>query len=128
MKTEDLKIEYMRGQGPGGQHKNKTNSACRITHLPTGLQAYADERDQSHSRRKAMEELERRLEDAKAEKLAAERKARRDEAIKPKGNVRTYNFCRGTVKDHRTGKVAPIKEVMGKGRIELLRGDTNGNE
>lgn len=123
MNKEDLKFEYLRGQGPGGQHKNKTNSACRVTHIPTGLQAYADEREQGTSRRKALEQLEQRIQDAKAEKLAAERKTRRDAAIKPQGNIRTYNFCRGTVKDHRTGKVAPIKEVMGKGKIELLRGD-----
>ena len=121
MDKSELKIEYMRGSGPGGQHRNKTESACRVTHIPTGISAYADERLQPVSRRKAMQELERRLAEAKSEAKASARKAKRDEAIKPQGNVRTYNFARGTVKDHRTGKVASIKEVMGKGRLDLLR-------
>ena len=121
MRLCDLKIEFMRGRGPGGQHRNKTDSACRITHLPSGIQAYADERSQAHSRKRAMHELELRIEDAKALKAAADRKKRRDEKIKPKKHVRTYNYSRQTVKDHRTGKTASIRDVMEKGRIDLLR-------
>lgn len=117
----EIKIEYMRGTGPGGQHRNKTESACRITHLPSGLAAYADERSRKHSYRSALAELERRIENAKADRIAADKKARRDEAIKPQGNIRTYHYPRGTVKDHRTGKVASIKDVVGKGRLDLLR-------
>lgn len=123
MDKSDLKIEYMRGTGPGGQHRNKTESACRVTHIPTGIQAYADQRSQKQSLRMALTELEQRLEDLAAERLAKQRKDRRQEAIKPQATARTYNFCRGTVKDHRTGKTAPLKEVMGKGRIDLLRKD-----
>lgn len=121
LNKSELKIEYMRGQGPGGQHRNKTNSACRITHIPTGLSAYCDERQQKTSYRKAMEELQARLKDAKMQKKAAEKKVRRDDAIKPQASIRTYDFKRGVVKDHRSGKEASIKEVMGKGRIELMR-------
>lgn len=49
----DCKVETMRGTGPGGQHRNKTDSAVRITHLPTGVSAYCDERSQAVSKRKA---------------------------------------------------------------------------
>lgn len=118
----DLRVETMRGTGPGGQHRNKTDSAVRITHLPTGVTAYADERSQSVSKRKAIAELKRRLESRRTEKIAGQRKAARDEKVKnPKGAVRTYNFCRGIVKDHRTGKSASVKDVVVKGRIDLLR-------
>ncbi len=121
MNKSDLKIEYMRGSGPGGQHRNKTESACRVTHIPTGTQAYADERSQKTSLRMAMKELELRLKEAKAEQKADAKKARRDEAIQPKKYIRTYDFKRMVAKDHRTGKEAPLKEVMGKGRIDLLK-------
>lgn len=117
----DLKIEYMRGSGPGGQHRNKTESACRVTHVPSGISAYADERQQKTSLRKAMKELESRIAEAKSDVKAQEKKARRDKAIQPKKYIRTYDFKRGVVKDHRTGKEAPVKEVMGKGRIDLLK-------
>ena len=117
----EFKFEYMRGTGPGGQHKNKTNSACRVTHVPTGLTAYADERSQSHSRKAAVAELQARIKGAAEEKKAAAKKEKRDEAIQPQATIRTYNYCRGVVKDHRTGKTASIKDVMGKGNIEKLR-------
>lgn len=68
-----------------------------------------------------MAELEARLKAAKAEKLAEEKKARRDEAIKPAIAVRTYDFKSGVVRDHRTGKKASVKDVLGKGHIDLLR-------
>ena len=121
MKKTDLKIEYMRGTGPGGQHRNKTDSACRITHISTGISAYADERSQHHSRKKAMAELEQRLKDVKAEKLAKDKKATRDYAIHNTKRIRTYDFKSGIVTDHRTGKKASIKDVLEKGRIDLLR-------
>lgn len=117
----DLKVEYMRGSGPGGQHRNKTESACRITHLPTGTTAYCDERSQKQSYRSARQEIELRIQELANQRKAEERKARRDEAIKPSATVRTYNYSRGTVKDHRTGKVASIKDVVEKGKIDLLK-------
>lgn len=99
----DLKYEYMRGQGPGGQHKNKTDSKVRITHLPTGLQASCDERSQHQSKKKALRELERRIV-AQGDGVAAEqRKADRDRKIRESPRVRTYNSHSGRVTDHRTG-------------------------
>lgn len=122
IKQEDLRIETMRGTGPGGQHRNKTDSAVRITHLPSGVSAYADERSQTDSKRKALAELRRRLASLKAQRKAERRKRIRDVKVKqPQAAIRTYNFCRGVVKDHRTGKTASTKDVVGKGRIDLLR-------
>lgn len=117
----DLKIEFMRGTGPGGQHRNKTDSACRITHIPSGISAYADERSQSHSRKSAMAELQKRLANQKAERLAASKKERRDQAIQPQASIRTYDFKRGVVTDHRTKKTASVKDILTKGKLELLR-------
>ena len=119
--SKDLKIEYMRGQGPGGQHRNKTDSACRITHTPTGISAYADTRNQHNSKRQALKELEQRLIDRKKEKIAKEKKAKRDHAIHNTERIRTYDFKKNLVTDHRTGKTASLKEVVDKGRIDLLQ-------
>jgi len=118
---KDLKIEFMRGQGPGGQHRNKTDSACRITHIPTGVSAYCDERSQPTSKRNAMKELKRRLVSRKSERMAEEKKKLRDHAIHNTKTIRTYDFKKQLVTDHRTGKTARLKEVLDKGRIDLLR-------
>ncbi len=121
IRKKDLRIETMRGTGPGGQHRNKTDSACRITHLPSGISAYADERSQRHSKRAAMKMLEQRLRDAYAQKRAAAKKARRNWSIHNMPRVRTYDYKAGLVYDHRTNKTATIKDVLSKGRIDLLR-------
>ena len=114
-------IEYMRGTGPGGQNRNKIESACRITDLETGVVAYADCRTREASYRMAMKEVDKRIKEAKEAAKAAEKKERRDAAIHDHTIIRTYNFSRGLVKDHRTGKTASIKDVLGKGRLELMR-------
>lgn len=121
MNKSDLKIEYMRGTGPGGQHRNKTSSACRITHIPTGISAYADERSQKHSKKKAMADLKQKLQDVVDEQRAARKKSRRDHLIHNMETIRTYDFKRSRVKDHRTKKEASLKDVLTKGKIELLR-------
>lgn len=117
----DLKIERIRGTGPGGQRRNKVATCVRLTHLPTGLVVTADCRTQPESMRQAMEEMEKRIKDAKAETKAVAKKARRDKAIHDTPTIRTYDFKAGVVRDHRTGKVAPLKQVLGKGKIELLK-------
>lgn len=114
-------IETFLGTGPGGQNRNKVESACRITDIATGISAYADCRTQEASYRKAEAELERRIAQAKADAIAADRKARRDKAIHDHTVVRTYNFSRGQVTDHRTGKSASIKDILQKARIDKLR-------
>lgn len=114
-------MEYMRGTGPGGQNRNKIESACRITDHATGITAYADCRTREASYRSALAELEKRIREAKAAVLARDRKARRDVAIHDHTVVRTYNYSRDEVKDHRTGKTAPIKEILEKAKLERLR-------
>jgi peptide chain release factor 1 len=119
----EVEITTMRGKGPGGQHRNKTDSCVRVVHRPTGIEVVIDGRKQHQNRVQALRELERRLAERKAGQLAAVKKARRDHAIQD-GNtpiIRTYDYKDGMVRDHRTKKKAPLKEVLGKGRIELLR-------
>lgn len=120
MKDSELQIERITGSGPGGQHRNKTASCIRLTHLPTGLQVTIDGRNQHANLRKAKKLLARRLIEAKAEDAAEQRKARRDRAIKDSPVIRTYDYKRKVVKDHRTGKVASLKEVLA-GHLENLR-------
>lgn len=121
MNQSDLKIEYMRGTGPGGQNKNKLETACRITHLPTGVTSYADERKRRTSYKKALAALKKKLQEADDAERAARKKSRRDHRIHNTVRIRTYDYKSGTVKDHRTGKTASLKDVLGKGRIDLLR-------
>lgn len=117
---KDIKIEFMRGTGPGGQRKNKVQTACRVTHIPTGITAYADERSQKHSRKSALKALKQRLKDERDQEVARRKKSRRDHAIHNQERIRTYDFQKNLVIDHRTGKKASLKEVLGKGKLDLL--------
>jgi peptide chain release factor 1 len=119
--NQDISFEYTKGKGPGGQHRNKTCSAVRATHKPTGLSAYVDGRDQHKNKRQAIKELEKRLAQKKREHLAAEKKAIRDHKIHNTETVRTYDFSRGVVKDHRTKKTASLKNILIKGKLDLLQ-------
>jgi peptide chain release factor 1 len=117
----EIKVEYFKGSGPGGRHRNSTNSCVRMTHIPTGITVTIDGRKQHSNYHKARKELELRISAVAASIRGQKKKARRDEAIKNTKTVRTYDFQRGTVKDHRTGKQASIKDVLDKGKIDLLR-------
>lgn len=124
MDKKNLKIEYTRGTGKGGQHKNKTDSCVKITHLPTGITARVDGRDQHQNKRAAMKMIEQRLIDHKEGLKAKAKKKRRDAKIKDKKYIRTYDFKSGRVKNHLNGKTASIKDVLENGKIGLLQDTT----
>lgn len=118
---EDIVVERITGKKKcGGANRNSVNSCVRVTHKPTGLQVRIDGRDQSKNLHMALKELEVRLEEAKQKEKAQARKLRRDIAIKDDTTIRTYDFKRDTVKDHRTGKQASIKDVLQKGNFHLV--------
>ena len=121
---KDLRIDVFRSSGPGGQSVNTTDSAVRITHLPTGIVvSQQDEKSQHKNRAKAMKILRARLFDAERARAAAERAAARKSQVGTgdrSERIRTYNFPQGRVTDHRINLTLYKLERVLDGELDEL--------
>lgn len=125
IKPEDIRIDTMRASGAGGQHVNKTDSAVRITHLPTGIVIVSAEKSQHQNRRLAMQVLRSRLYEVERERLDSQRSQARKSQVGSgdrSQRIRTYNFPQGRVTDHRINlTLHKIDEIMlGSGLDEII--------
>lgn len=120
----DLKIDVMRAGGAGGQHVNKTESAVRITHLPTGVVVFCrDDRSQHKNKAKAMKALRTKLLDMKQQAQDNAESAKRKDMVGSgdrSEKIRTYNFPQGRVTDHRIGLTVYQLETVINGKMDLL--------
>jgi len=119
----EFNIECYCGGGPGGQHRNTTNSNVKITHKPTGLSACANTKSQHRNKQLALSILISRIEDLGKGLSKEEYNKKRREQIQDKGRsagkVRTYNFIESNVRDERIRKTFRTKDIL-KGRLSLI--------
>ncbi len=120
----DLKIDTFRASGAGGQHVNKTDSAIRITHLPTGTVVECqDERSQHKNRARAMSILQAKLLQAEQDKQAAEQAATRKSLVGSgdrSERIRTYNYPQGRVTDHRINLTLYKLDQIMEGELDMI--------
>jgi peptide chain release factor 1 len=134
IEDKDLRIDVYRSSGPGGQSVNTTDSAVRITHLPTGMVvAQQDEKSQHKNKSKAMKILRARLYERERQRLDAERTAQRRGQIGSgdrSERIRTYNFPQGRVTDHRINlTLYKLEQVMeGPALEELIEALSNEHQ
>jgi peptide chain release factor 1 len=122
----DLKVDTYRASGAGGQHVNKTDSAIRITHLPTGIVVECqDERSQHKNRARAMSLLQARLRDAEETKRQTETAEKRRSLVGTgdrSERIRTYNFPQGRLTDHRINLTLYKVEDIVNGDLDAVIG------
>ncbi len=123
IEEKDLKIDTYRASGAGGQHVNTTDSAVRVTHIPTGIVvAQQDEKSQHKNKAKAMKILRARLYELEKEKKNQERASSRRDQIGSgdrSERIRTYNYPQGRVTDHRINlTLYKIEEIVQEGKID----------
>ena len=123
VRNEDIRIDTMRASGAGGQHVNTTDSAVRITHLPSGIVVTSSEKSQHQNRARAMQVLKARLYDMERQKAEEERSADRKSQVGSgdrSERIRTYNFPQGRVTDHRINLTHYKLEKMLVGEIDEM--------
>lgn len=122
MVDADLKIEWYSGTGSGGQHRNKHQNSCRITHIPTGLLATAQCRSRENSLAEARKTIEQRLDILVKNKynntISSDRRQQVGSGMRG-DKIRTYRFQDDVVKDHMSDKSASVKKVLA-GNFDLL--------
>ena len=122
--AEDIRIDTMRASGAGGQHVNTTDSAVRITHIPSGLVVTSSEKSQHRNREIAMQVLKTRLYDLERQKVDSARSADRKAQVGTgdrSERIRTYNFPQGRMTDHRIGlTLYKLGEVMNGDLDEVI--------
>ncbi|MES3713834.1 peptide chain release factor 1 [Staphylococcus ureilyticus] len=123
IRNEDIKVDTYRSSGAGGQHVNTTDSAVRITHIPTGVIATSSEKSQIQNREKAMKVLKARLFDMKLQeeqqKYAAQRKSAVGSGDRSE-RIRTYNYPQSRVTDHRIGLTLQKLEQVMEGKLDEI--------
>jgi peptide chain release factor 1 len=121
---KDIRIDTMRASGAGGQHVNTTDSAVRITHLPSGIVVTSSEKSQHQNRATAMAVLRARLYEAERRRLADERAADRKSQVGSgdrSERIRTYNFPQGRMTDHRIGlTLYALERIVGGDLDEVI--------
>jgi protein subunit release factor A len=118
----DLRIEWYSGTGAGGQHRNKHQNSCRITHLPTGIMATAQCRSRENSLTEARSSIMQRVTAAAQNRVTTEQAEDRRQQVGSgmRGDkIRTYRFQDDVVQDHRTGRRAQVSAVM-RGQFDKL--------
>jgi peptide chain release factor 1 len=122
--TKDLRIDTFRASGAGGQHVNKTDSAIRITHIPTGVVVECqDERSQHKNKARALSLLQARLEDAARQEQQAKEASERKSLVGSgdrSERIRTYNFPQGRVTDHRVNLTLYRLDEMMDGACQMI--------
>ncbi|MEP2947082.1 MAG: peptide chain release factor 1 [Lentilitoribacter sp.] len=123
VRNEDIRIDTMRASGAGGQHVNTTDSAVRITHIPSGIVVTSSEKSQHQNRARAMQVLKARLYDMERQKADDERSADRKSQVGSgdrSERIRTYNFPQGRVTDHRINLTLYKLDKMLVGEIDEM--------
>ncbi len=121
IRNEDIRIDTMRASGAGGQHVNTTDSAVRLTHIPSGIVVTQAEKSQHQNRARAMQILRARLFDLERQKAESERSAERKSQVGSgdrSERIRTYNFPQGRVTDHRINLTLYKLDRMMEGDID----------
>ncbi|MDA7430587.1 peptide chain release factor 1 [Primorskyibacter aestuariivivens] len=122
--ANDLRIDTMRSSGAGGQHVNTTDSAVRITHLPTGIVVTSSEKSQHRNREIAMQVLKTRLYDLERQRVDSERSESRKSQVGSgdrSERIRTYNFPQGRMTDHRINlTLYKLDQVMSGDLDEII--------